>query len=68
MVSMNTLDLSFIVVMLQAFQQNFNGQILSTNGKEIAQNMKAEMEGIFNENIEALKVRGFIVFIYPNVL
>ena len=38
------------------YQQKFNGQILKTNGKQIAQDMKEKMELIFNENIDALRV------------
>ena len=38
------------------YQQKFNGQILKTDGKQIAQDMKEKMELIFNENIDALRV------------
>ena len=40
----------------KAYQQNFNGQIIRTDGKRIAEEMKAKMEVIFSENVLALKV------------
>ena len=40
----------------QVYQQKFNGQILQTNGKQIAKDMKTKMESIFDKNINALRV------------
>ena len=40
----------------QVYQQKFNGQILQTDGKQIAQDMKTKMEEIFDKNIDALRV------------
>ena len=41
---------------LQVYRKNFNGQIIRTDGKRIAEEMKAKMEVIFSENVLALKV------------
>ena len=46
----------FFYLNYKAYQQNFNGQIIRTDGKRIAEEMKAKMEVIFSENVLALKV------------
>ena len=49
-------DFTIFLFNWQVYQQKFNGQILKTDGKQIAQDMKEKMELIFNENIDALRV------------
>ena len=48
-----TLNFSF---KLPGLPTKFNGQIIRTDGKRIAEEMKAKMEVIFSENVLALKV------------
>jgi len=48
-------DITGAYQLQQVYQQKFNGQILKTDGKQIAQDMKEKMELIFNENIDALR-------------
>ena len=42
---------------LQAYQDNFKGEILHANGKEIVEEMRTKMTEVFDKNIEAVKVR-----------
>ena len=56
-----------LLFIFQVYQQKFNGQILQTDGKQIAKDMKAKMESIFDKNINALRVNKKYISQIPSI-